>query len=204
MSTTVGGFEANVILMVSPPRVLTSSSWTSLIDLLGGVQRLGELDADGLLADPGDEAADDLEVDVGLEQGEADLAEDLVDVGLGQAALAAKPLEDAIEPVGECLEHAVGQRTGPARGPRTDTRRSVVGRCRGRRSGGSRARRPAGQGHHRCRRNPARSAPYRPSPARPALYRPSPARWRAAHRRRRRRGTRPLRRSRSRTHPRPW
>ena len=36
--------------------------------------------ADGPLAHPVDEAAGDGEVDVGLEQGDADLAEDLVDV----------------------------------------------------------------------------------------------------------------------------
>ena len=65
------------------------------------------------LLDPGDEAADDLEVDVGLEQGDADLAEDLVDVGLGEAALAAEALEDALEAVGKCLEHA-GRHTLPA------------------------------------------------------------------------------------------
>ena len=41
------------------------------------------------------------EVDVGLEQGEADLAQDLVDVGLGEAALAPEALEDAVETVGE-------------------------------------------------------------------------------------------------------
>ena len=54
-----------------------------------------------LLADAGDEAADDLEVDVGLEQGEADLAQDLVDLGLAEAAPAPEALEDAVETVGE-------------------------------------------------------------------------------------------------------
>ena len=64
-----------------------------LDDLLGRVERLGELGAEALLADARDEAADDREVDVGLEQGEADLAQHLVDVGLAEAALAAEPLK---------------------------------------------------------------------------------------------------------------
>ena len=54
-------------------------------------------DADRLLADAGDDVADDTDVDVGLEQRGADLAEDLVDVGLGQPALAADLLDDAFE-----------------------------------------------------------------------------------------------------------
>ena len=72
-----------------------------LDDLLGRVQRLGEVLADGPLPDAGLEAADHPEVDVGLEQGEADLAEDLVDVGLGQASLAPEAREDAVETVAE-------------------------------------------------------------------------------------------------------
>ena len=51
-----------------------------LDDLLGRVQRLAQLEPDRTLADARLEAADDLEVDVGLEQCEADLVEDLVDV----------------------------------------------------------------------------------------------------------------------------
>ena len=58
------------------------------------------------LADAGDDVAGDADVDVGLEQGGADLAQDLVDVGLGQATLAAEPLDDAFEAVGEVVEHA--------------------------------------------------------------------------------------------------
>ena len=53
--------------------------------------------ADRLLADAGDDVADDADVDVGLEQRGADLLQDLVDVGLGQPALAADPLDDAFE-----------------------------------------------------------------------------------------------------------
>ena len=45
-----------------------------LDDLLAGIERLAERDADGLLADAGDDVADDADVDVGLEQRGADLA----------------------------------------------------------------------------------------------------------------------------------
>ena len=68
-----------------------------LDDLLAGVERLAERHADGLLADAGDDVADDTDVDVGLEQRGADLADHLVDVGLGQPALAADLLDDAFE-----------------------------------------------------------------------------------------------------------
>ena len=66
---------------VSPPRVCDQLLVDDLDDLLRRAERLGELRADAALPDAGDEVPDDLEVDVGLEQGEADLAEDLVDVG---------------------------------------------------------------------------------------------------------------------------
>src|SRR5206468_3857150 len=70
-------------------------------DLLRRVERLGDLDADGALPDAGDEVADNLEVDVGLEEGEPDLAQHLVDLGLTEATLAAEALEDPVEAIGE-------------------------------------------------------------------------------------------------------
>ena len=82
-----------------------------LDDLLRGVERLAQLEADRPLADAGLEVADDLEVDVGFEQRESDLAEDLVDVLLTKAATASEPLEDAIESVGQGLEHARAEAT---------------------------------------------------------------------------------------------
>ncbi len=60
---------------------------------------------DELLADPGDEVPDDPEVDVGLQQGQADLPQRLVDVGLAQPAAPAQPAEDRVEAVGQALEH---------------------------------------------------------------------------------------------------
>src|SRR5439155_8597786 len=76
-----------------------------LDDLLGRAEALGQVGADALLADARHHALDDLEVDVGLEQGQADLAQDLVDLGLAQAATAAQAPEDAIEAIGQGLEH---------------------------------------------------------------------------------------------------
>ena len=72
-----------------------------LDDLLGGVQRLADLLAARPLLDRVDELADHRQRDVGLEQGDPDLARGRVDVGLGEAALAAEVLEGLGEPVGE-------------------------------------------------------------------------------------------------------
>ena len=58
-----------------------------------------QIGADGPLADAGHEALDHGEVDVGLEERETDLAQDLVDIGLAQAALAAELLEDSVETI---------------------------------------------------------------------------------------------------------
>ena len=76
-----------------------------LDDLLRGVERPAQLLADAALAHLRHEAFDDLEVDVGLEQRETDLAQDLVDVGFAELSVPTKPLEDPIETIGERLEH---------------------------------------------------------------------------------------------------
>ena len=77
-----------------------------LDDLLAGIERLRAGGADGVLADAVGDRADDGDVDVGLEQRRADLLHHLVDVGLGEATLAAEALDDPVEPVGEAVEHA--------------------------------------------------------------------------------------------------
>ena len=46
------------------------------------------------------------DVDVGLEQSGADLAQHLVDVVVGEPALAAEALEDSVEAIGQSVEHA--------------------------------------------------------------------------------------------------
>jgi hypothetical protein len=89
-----------------------------LDDLLRGAQALRQVGADALLLDAGDQVLDDLEVDVGLEQGQADLAQDLVDLGLAQAAPAPQALEDPLEAIGQRIEH------GGPRLPGRDVNRS--------------------------------------------------------------------------------
>ena len=77
-----------------------------LDDLLAGGEALEDLGADGPLADPRDEVLDDLEVDVRLEQREADLAHRRVDVRLGHATTTGQPGEGLAEAVTEAVEHA--------------------------------------------------------------------------------------------------
>jgi hypothetical protein len=76
-----------------------------LDDLLGGVERLGDLLAEGPLADLGGEAAHHGDRDVGVEQGSTDLADRLVDVRLGEAAVATQALERLCDAIGEVVEH---------------------------------------------------------------------------------------------------
>ncbi len=68
-----------------------------LDDLLGGREGGGYLLAHGAGADVLDELGDDVEVDVGLEEGEADLAEGVGDVLVGDGALAAEILKGSLE-----------------------------------------------------------------------------------------------------------
>ena len=83
-----------------------------LDDLLGRAEALRDLGALGPLLHPGDQALHDPDVDVGLEEGEADLATHLVDVLLGEATAAAEAGEDAVEAVGEGVEHGAVMATG--------------------------------------------------------------------------------------------
>ncbi len=66
-------------------------------DLLGGGEGGGDLFADGAGADVVDELGDDGEVDVGFEEGEANLAEGVGDVLVGDGALTAEGLEGSLE-----------------------------------------------------------------------------------------------------------
>src|SRR5699024_7190574 len=76
-----------------------------LDDLLGGVQCLGDLLPQGALAHTAGELADDGDRDVGVEQRAADLTDGLVDIRLGEAAMAAQPLERGCDAIGEVVEH---------------------------------------------------------------------------------------------------
>ena len=104
---TVGGCEANLKRAVSVPRVAMSSSRTILTICSEGESAVATSAAEGFGADLFDEVAGDVEVDVGLEEGEADLAEGVVDVLVGEGALAAEGLEGALEFFGEVFKHGL-------------------------------------------------------------------------------------------------
>ena len=80
-----------------------------LDDLLAGRQAVEHLVADGPLADARDEVLDDLEVDVRLEQRQADLAHGGIDVGLADPAAAGQAAERLAQPVAEGVEHGSGE-----------------------------------------------------------------------------------------------
>ncbi len=112
---TEGGCEAVRNLAVSLPRMATSSSWTILTICSEGERAVVTCGAHGLGADVLDEGVDDVEVDVGLEEGEADLAHGVGDVFVGDGALAAEGLEGALEFVGEVFKHGVFSIDGAGR-----------------------------------------------------------------------------------------
>ena len=75
--------------------------------LLGGRERGEHFSANSLGANVLDQVVDDLQVDVGFEQRDADLAQSLGDVFFSERALAAKVLEDALQFVGKVLKHGL-------------------------------------------------------------------------------------------------
>jgi hypothetical protein len=101
MSTTVGRLRRVGDAQGLAAEGLGELLEDDLLDLQRGVERPRELLAHGTVADAALHRLDDRQVDVGLEQRQADLAEHLVDVGLGQPALAAQAGEDAVETVAE-------------------------------------------------------------------------------------------------------
>ena len=93
---TVGGFPNASRESPEPIRV-GQLLVDDLHDLLAGVEALQDVLAGRALADLRDEVLDDLEVDVGLEQREPDLAHRLRDRLLVEAALAAEVAEGVLE-----------------------------------------------------------------------------------------------------------
>ncbi len=87
-----------------------------LDDLLGRIQRLGDLDATRPLLHVGDEGPDDGQRDIRFQQGDTDLASRGVDVRLGQAALAPEVLESRGKAVGESIEHGARRSSGSGAG----------------------------------------------------------------------------------------
>src|SRR5205807_2133841 len=73
-------------------------------DLLGGCQAFQNLATDRPLLDPRAEILCDPEVNVCLEQRQADLAQRLRDVGLAQRPLPAQALEDILKLAGKGFE----------------------------------------------------------------------------------------------------
>jgi hypothetical protein len=69
-----------------------------LDDLLAWAQRLRDLGPRGPLAHVGDELLDDAVVDVGLQEGQPDLARNLLYLVLREVAAAADPVEGLVEP----------------------------------------------------------------------------------------------------------
>ena len=83
----------------SEPISSVSSSWTTLTTCWPGVRLFSTSSPSGALAHAVDEVADDLEVDVGLEQREPDLAHRARDRLLVELAALAQVAEGAAEPV---------------------------------------------------------------------------------------------------------
>ena len=101
-----------------------------LDDLLAGGEALEDLGAQRPLAHPRDEVLDHLEVDVRLEQGQADLAHRRIEVRFGHAATTGQPGEGLAEAVAEGVEHA-GAGTLVTDGEDQAARRTPGGWCAG-------------------------------------------------------------------------
>ena len=96
---TVGPAEAKARSRPAPPISAVSSSLTILTTCWPGLRLSSTSAPEAALLDRRGELLDDLEVDVGLEQREADLAHRLVDVVLGQLAAGANVGERRLEAV---------------------------------------------------------------------------------------------------------
>jgi hypothetical protein len=83
-------------------------------DLFAGFDALDDLQADGLFLHPIDKVAGHLEIDVGIEEGEADLAQRLGNVGFRDPAESAQVAEDLLKFLAEGIEHAEQRRGGSA------------------------------------------------------------------------------------------
>ena len=104
---TVGGFLANWMRRVSPPRMPTSSSLTILMTCWAGLSAplTSALSARSLILSMKSRTTEHR--DIGVEQGDPDLPRRRVDVGLGQPALATKVLERGLQAVLQGVEHGL-------------------------------------------------------------------------------------------------
>ncbi len=105
-----------------------------LVQLAGRLHAGANDLAERLLFDAREERLDDAELDVRLEQRQADFAQRRLDVGVGQLGQTCQTVACLPEPLGKCIEH----RGFPERGRRLTTvkcslvwaRRRVAGPCR--------------------------------------------------------------------------
>ncbi len=97
-----GEFEAGRVFAQQRDQLVADD----LDDLLGGRERGEDFGADGFDANLLDQVADDVEVDVGFEQRDANFAQGFGDVLFGERALAAKGLEGALEFVSKVFKHS--------------------------------------------------------------------------------------------------
>ena len=95
----------------SPPSISTRWSWTILTTIWPGVTERMTSCADRLRPHRVDELADDRQRHVGFEQRHADLAQRGVDIGLGQRAAPAQPVEDVAQTFAQTVEHVDPQAT---------------------------------------------------------------------------------------------
>ena len=79
-----------------------------LHDLLAGIEALEHVLADGPFPDAFNEVLDDLEIDVGLKQGQTHFAQRGLNVFLGQPGLAPDLAENVFESVCKAVEHGPG------------------------------------------------------------------------------------------------
>ncbi len=79
-----------------------------LHDLLAGRQAAEDLGSNSSLADARDEVLDDLEVDVRLEERQADLAHGGVDVRLAHSATTGQVAECLAKAIAQAVEHSSG------------------------------------------------------------------------------------------------
>ncbi len=96
-----GEFEAGRVFAEQGDELVADD----LDDLLGGREGGEDFSADGFDADVLDEVADDVEVDVGFEQGYANFAQGFGDVFFRERALAAEGFEGALEFVCKVFKH---------------------------------------------------------------------------------------------------
>jgi hypothetical protein len=99
--TVLGELEARVLR----PEEIDELPVEGVDELRGGVDARDALLADDARADARREVLDDLEVDVGLEERGADLPQTLLDVRVGELALAAQEAEGGREALSQGLEH---------------------------------------------------------------------------------------------------